>query len=134
MQEMLWIQLIYKQYATIVHDSTAFKTELYQQIHTLFDLVEYVFADKAYAPEGHVITPHKEPASRERTVQMQHLIGATSEDKALVAQFYYLSWQRRESGHENKIEHAFGVLKARWPTLYNIPVCIDNDKERGARE
>ena len=32
-----------------------------------------------------------------------------------------------------KIEHAFGVLKARWPTLYNIPIRIDNDKERGHR-
>jgi len=96
-----------------VHDSTAFKSsQLYQQIHTFFDPEEYVLADKAYALERHVITPYKEPASRERA---------------------NAAFNFQLSGPRVKIEHAFGVLKARWPTLYNIPIRIDNDKERGHR-
>lgn len=30
-----------------------------------------------------------------------------------------------------RIEHAFGVLKARWPSLYDIPVRIDEQAESG---
>lgn len=67
-------------------------------------------ADKAYALERHVIVPYKEPAAR----------------LAANAAFNYeLSVPRV------KIEHAFGVLKARWPTLYEIPVRIDSNKEQG---
>ena len=33
-----------------------------------------------------------------------------------------------------KIEHAFGVLKARWPTLYNLPMRIGTDKQLGHKK
>ena len=78
-----------------------------------FDPEEYILADKAYGLERHIITPYKEPASRH---------------PANTAFNYQLSIPRL------KIEHAFGVLKARWPTLYSIPVRItgiDQEKERG---
>ena len=49
-----------------VYDSTTFKsTALYRGLETYFDLEEYVLADKAYSLERDVITPYKEPASRE---------------------------------------------------------------------
>jgi len=51
-----------------VHDSTAFKsTMLYRNTSRYFDSEEYVLADKAYGLERHIITPYKEPASRQPT-------------------------------------------------------------------
>ena len=93
---------IYMGHTASVHDSTVFKsTTLYRNLQSYIDPEEYVLADKAYALERHVITPYKEPASRL---------------PANTAFNYELSVPRV------KIEHAFGVLKARWPTLYSIPV------------
>ncbi|RPB25680.1 hypothetical protein L211DRAFT_806296, partial [Terfezia boudieri ATCC MYA-4762] len=94
-----------------VHDSTAFKsTALYRNFNSHFDPEEYVLADRAYPLEQHIITPFQETTSRQ----------------PMDAAFNYeLSVPRR------KIEHAFGVLKARWPTLSNIPVRINTDKEDG---
>ena len=95
------------------HDSTVFKsTPLYQNIDSeaYFTRDEYLLADKAYAIERHIITPYKEPIAR----------------KASYAAFNYaLSIPRV------KIEHAFGILKARWPSLYDIPIRISKDAESG---
>lgn len=85
-----------------VHDSHVFKTtDLYRNPYKYFDPEEYLLADKAYALNRHLIIPYKEPA-------------ASQPENA--AFNYQLSIPRV------KIEHAFGVLKARWPTLRNIPV------------
>jgi len=93
-----------------VHDSTAWKsTVLHRQIETFFEPEEYILADKAYSLEKHVITPYKQPAARL---------------PANAAFNYELSIPRA------KIEYAFGVLKARWPTLSEIPVRIDANTER----
>ena len=109
-QRFIWVSM---GHTASAHDSTAFKsTELYQRIHEHFDAEEYILADKAYGLERHIITPYKEPASRQpanRRFNLQHAIPRV------------------------KIEHAFGVLKARWPTLYNIPTRIGTDKQLGHR-
>ena len=95
------------------HDSLVFKsTDIYRNPSRYFDLEEYVLADKAYGLERHIITPYKEPAS------------SRAENTAFN---YHLSIPRV------KIEHAFGVLKARWPILHNLPIRIGQDKERGHR-
>ena len=96
-----------------VHDSTAFKSSsLYRNSNSFFDPEEYVLADKAYALERHIIAPYKKPASQEArnaTFNEQHAIPRA------------------------KIEHAFGVLKERWPSLSHIPVQIGQDQELGHR-
>ena len=79
---------------------------------TYFDPEEYILADKAYALERHIITPYKEPASRQPN-------NAT--------------FNKQFAKTRVKIEHAFGVLKARWPTLRNIPVRIGENREQGHR-
>ena len=108
--KFIWV---YMGHTASVHDSTAFKsTTLYNNSNSYFDPEEYILADKAYALERHIITPYKEPASREArnaTFNKLHAIPRV------------------------KIEHAFGVLKARWPTLRHIPVRIGQDQERGHR-
>ena len=71
-----------------------------------------MLADKAYALERHIITPYKEPASRQA-------------DNA--------AFNKQHAIPRVKIEHAFGVLKARWPTLRHVPVRIGQDQERGHR-
>ena len=94
-----------------VQDSTAFKSsDLYRNPGKYFDPEEYVLADKAYGLERHVIMPYKEPASR---LDINTAFN------------YQLSIPRV------KIEHAFGILKARWRTIHDIPVHIDMDKDKG---
>ena len=81
-------------YTAATHDSTAFKlTEFYRSASKNFDPEEYLLADEAYSLDRHIITPYKEPASRQ------------PENAAFNHQ---LSIPRA------KIGHAFGVLKARW--------------------
>ena len=78
-----------------------------------FDAEEYILADKAYGLKRHIITPYKEPASRQpanRRFNLQHAIPRL------------------------KIEHAFGILKARPLTLYSIPTRIGIDKQLGHRK
>ena len=75
-----------------------------------FNPEEYLLADKAYALERHIITPYKEPASR------------LPDNKA---------FNHEHSQARVKIEHAFGILKARWPTIYEIPVRIDTNQRQG---
>ena len=70
-------------------------------------------ADKAYSLEQHIITPYKGPASR------------LPDNSAFNSQ---LSIPRV------KIEHAFGILKARWRTIYDIPIRIDIDKDKGHKK
>ena len=103
--KFIWM---YMGHTASAHDSTAFKsTDIYRNSSTYFDPEEYILADKAYALERHVITSYEEPTSRETE--------NTAENAAFNKQF---------STARVKIAHAFGVLKARWPTLRNIPVCI----------
>ena len=109
-RRFIWVSM---GHTASAHDSTAFKSSgLYQRMHEHFDAEEYILADKAYGLERHIITPYKEPASRQpanRRFNLQHAISRV------------------------KIEHAFGVLKARWPTPYNIPTRIGMDKQLGHR-
>ena len=87
-------------------------TALYQSIGSYFHPEEYLLAYKAYALERNIITPYKEPASGQ---------------SPNAAFNYALSIPRV------KIEHAFGVLKARWSTLYEMPIRIGADREEGHR-
>ena len=79
-------------------------------ISKYFNPEEYLLADKAYALERHIITLYKEPAARQ---------------PVNAAFNFQLSIPRV------KIEHAFGILKARWPTLYDIPIQIGLNKDIG---
>jgi len=94
-----------------VHDSTAFKeSKLYKNRFQYFRPQEYLLADKAYALQPHVITPYKDPEARKQ-------------DNARFN--YQLSIPRV------KIEHAFGVLKARFPSLRSMPIRIGTDQLQG---
>ena len=93
------------------HDSTAFKpTPLYHDINNNFDRKEYILADKAYALERHIITPYKEPLARRPT---------------------YSAFNPALSVLRVKIEHTFGIFKARWPSLYDIPIRITEHAHPG---
>ena len=98
-------------YTASMSDSKAWKsTGLYRKMNTNFEPEEYILADKAYALERHVITPFKNPAARQP-------VNATFN--------YELSKPRV------KIEHAFGILKARWPSLNELPLRIGLNEKRG---
>ena len=75
-------------------------SDMYRNARRYFDSEEYVLVDKAYGLERHVITPYKEPASR---LDINTPFN------------YQLSIPRV------KIEHAFGILKARSRTIHDIP-------------
>ena len=96
------------------HDSMVFKlTPLYRQIEIAFNDDEYILADKAYALEQHVIVPYKEPlASRPK----------------------YSAFNYALSVPRVKIEHTFGILKGRWPSLRDIPIRIGEDAAGGHRK
>lgn len=70
---------------------------------------EYLLADKAYELDKHLITPYKMPIAQQ------------SSHKA----FNYA-----HSVEWVKIEHAFGVLKARWPSLKGLGLRISDNIER----
>jgi len=98
-------------YAASAHDNTAWKRSNFYPMHgSYFDPEEYILAGKAYSLERHIITPYKE---------------ADSGQPPNAAFNYELSIPRV------KIEYAFGVLKARWPTLNKVPARINTDKRRG---
>jgi DDE superfamily endonuclease len=84
-------------YTASAHDSTAFKgTPFYERRKELVSSNEYILADKAYQLDKHVKTPYKLPiASRPA----------------------YKAFNKAHSKERIRIEHAFGVLKARWPSL-----------------
>ena len=106
--QFIWVAM---GHTASVHDSTASKsTALYQALETYFDPEEYILADKAYALERHIITPFKEPASRQPA---------------------NAAFNTELSRPRVKIEHAFGVLKACWSTIYEIPVRIDSYLKKG---
>lgn len=87
-----------------VHDSTVFARSLIcQNINDFFDADEYLLADSAYTPTHHMIPPFKKPRARQ------------SDCKAFN---FALSQQRIV------IEHTFGMIKARFPALTNVPVRI----------
>ena len=92
------------------HDSTAFKAStFYQQRQELMSSDEYLAADKAYQLDKHVITPYKLP------------IALRPSHKA---------FNRAHSEQRIRIENAFGVLDARWPSLRSLPIRIRNDVEK----
>lgn len=92
------------------HDSTAFKaTKLYLDRCRYFNPNSYVLADKAYQLEGHFITPFKNPTAR---------LPSNS------------AFNQPLSNLRVKIEHALGVLKARFPSLIELSVCIREDVYR----
>lgn len=98
-------------YTASTHDSTAFKNSgIYKNQTFFFQPEEYLLADKGYALERHIIVSFKEPLSR---------LPTNSDFN------YQLSIPRV------KIEHAFGMLKARFPTLFNLPLRIDEDQIHG---
>ena len=104
----LWVAM---GHTASAHDSPAFKyTPFYKNIGNLFNDEEYILADKAYALEKHIITPYK---------------GRIARDPVHSAFNYALSVPRV------KIEHAFGILKARWPSLTEIPVRIGENERSG---
>ena len=93
------------------HDSTAFKdSRLYKNRSSYFHNHEYLLADKAYSLEKHIIVPYKDLHAQ-----------VPSE-----AAFNY-----QLSIPHVKIEHAFGVLKARFPSLRSLPVRIGLDQQQG---
>jgi len=107
-RRFIWVSM---GHTASAHDSTAFKsTSLYHDINKSFGPEEYVVADKVYALERHIITPYKESLARRR---------------AHSALNYALSVPRV------KIEYAFGILKACWPSLYDLPVRIAEPAEPG---
>ena len=106
--KFLWVAM---GHTASAYDSRAFKfIALYHNIKNSFSQNEYILADKAYALEEHVITPYK---------------GAISREPIHSAFNYALSVPRV------KIEHAFGILKARWPSLRDVPIRIGEDVDAG---
>jgi DDE superfamily endonuclease len=97
-------------YTASTHDSTAFKaTSSYQRRRELMSSNEYVLADKAYQLDKHIITPYKLPIAR---------------------QLPYKAFNIAHSKQRIRIEHAFGVLKARWSSLRCLPVRIRDDVQK----
>ena len=100
----------YIQHPASVHDSTAFKnSSLYQNRdhQRRFEDHEFLLADKAYPLQRHVITPYKGQAGREKD---------------------NITFNNHLSTPRVKIEHAFCILKARWPSLNNLPIRIGEDR------
>ena len=109
--QFIWTSM---KYPASVQDSKAWKaTAMYEAIESYFQPDEYILADKAYALERHIITPYKSPAA---TLPINVIFN------------YELSKPRV------KIEHAFGILKVRWPTIYDIPIRIGMDEKKGHRK
>ena len=93
------------------HDSTAFKdSQLYRNRSKHLTLQEYLLADIVYALERHVVVPYKAPCARERPK----------------AAFNYMLLVPRV-----KIEHAFSLLKAGFPSLKSLPVRVRADQRNG---
>jgi hypothetical protein len=69
----------------------------------------YILADKAYQVDKHIITPYKLPVARQPS---------------------YKAFNKALSERRIKIEHAFGVLKARWSSLKSLPVRIGDDVQK----
>ena len=67
---------------------------------------EYLLADKAYKLDKHLITPYKMPIARQPA---------------------HKAFNRAHSVERVKIEHAFGLLKARWPSLKSLGIRIGDD-------
>ena len=101
----------YMGYTAGAHDSRIYKhTPLYQNPNAYFASHEYLLGDKAYAVGPHLIPPFKEPQAR----------------RPDCANFNYnLSIPRVQ------IEHAFGILKARFPSLHKLPIRIREDRVAG---
>jgi DDE superfamily endonuclease len=70
---------------------------------------EYIVAGKAYQLDKHIITPYKVPIARQPS---------------------HKAFNKAHSEQRIKIEHAFGVLKARWPSLRSLPVRIRDDVQK----
>ena len=67
---------------------------------------EHLLADEAYEIDKHRITPYKMPIARQPS---------------------HKAFNRAHSVERVKIEHAFGVLKARWPSLKSLSIRIGDD-------
>jgi DDE superfamily endonuclease len=92
------------------HDSTAFKaSSFYQQRQELMNNDEYILTDKAYQLDKHIITPYKQPIARQPS---------------------YKAFNKAHSKQRIRIEHAFGVLKARWSSLRSLPIRIRDDVQK----
>lgn len=99
------------------HDSTAFKaTQFYQNRQQHMKDDEYILADKAYQLDKYIIPPFKAPAANSPTCK---------------------AFNKAHSHQHIRIEHAFGVLKARWASLNCLPIrirpnCVKNDHLRAS--
>jgi hypothetical protein len=93
-----------------VHNSRAYKeTSLYKKSSQFFQTPnEYLLGDKGYALSNRVIIPYKEPlrAYPQRRRFNKHLSAARV-----------------------KIEHCFGILKSRFPSLKSLPIYIRHAKD-----
>ncbi|RPA79140.1 hypothetical protein BJ508DRAFT_200657, partial [Ascobolus immersus RN42] len=87
-----------------VHDTTVFsRSYLSQTPSQYFGDGEYLIGDSAYTPTATMIVPFKKPRARQ----------------PLPKRFNFALSQRRIV-----IEHAFGMIKARFPALTNVPIRI----------
>jgi hypothetical protein len=94
------------QYTCACADSMAFKaTKLYQRPGNYLMDDDYLLADKAYELTSRCITPYKSPLADQR-------------------EGGYRTFNRELASMRIKIEHAFGMLKARLPILRQLPVKI----------
>ena len=101
----------YMGHTASVHDARIYKEcPLYRNPTAYFESHEYLLADKAYPVGPHLIPPFKEPEAR----------------RADCTNFNYnLSIPRVE------IEHVFGILKARFPSLFKVPIRIGENALAG---
>lgn len=96
-----------------VSDSSAFSaTDFYSSAHTYLGLGEYVLADKGYTCTPRCITPYKRPRARQIANRYKHF----NEVHAAV---------------RINIEHSFGILKARFPSLDFIPLYFSSAEDHG---
>lgn len=96
-----------------VQDSTAFSTtDFYSSVHTYLGPGEYVLADKGYTCTLRCITPYKKP----RAAQID---GG------------YKYFNQVHSSARINIEHCFGILKARFPSLDFIPLYFSSAEDHG---
>jgi len=91
-----------------VHDSRVFgKSRLATHAEEFFKPHEYLIGDTAYTCNDHMITPFKKPRSSQKGPK---LFNATLSSRRIA------------------IEHTFGLIKARFPALTNISICIHDIK------
>jgi len=89
-----------------MNDATVFKrSTVWEKTADHFTPEEYILADKGYPLSKHVIRPFSEPELDRRPELKRNR----------------RAWNKHLSRLRIKVEHAFGLLKGRFPTLRDIP-------------